>query len=102
MGENAEEAAVVAALPVPARSNPVSDELCKLRKALLAACPAEAVITFEFDGLLRVHIDARRVEDITQIETFLPALCGGIFTDAQRRLSANHSFFHRLTASVAR
>jgi hypothetical protein len=79
----------------------VSDELRRIMSALREACPRETILTFEYDGTLRVHIDARRVEDVTQIEILLPSMCGGIFSDAQRRLSANHSFFHRLSAIVA-
>ena len=86
---------------LPARPMLVSGELGRVMAKLRDSCPRETILTFEYDGTLRVHIDVRRVEDVTQIETLLPSMCGGIFSDAQRRLSANHSFFHRLSANVA-
>src|SRR4051794_22365262 len=83
------------------RSTTVSDELGRIMQIMREAFPAETTVTFEFDGALRVHIDVRALEDVTHIETVLPSMCGGIFSDPQRRLSAKHSFFHRLSANVA-
>ncbi len=53
---------------VPTRTTRVSDELGKIMRALRDACPQETTLTFEYDGTLRVHIDVRRVEDVTQVE----------------------------------
>ena len=91
----------IESIPIPSKSG-VSDELGRLLGILRGLCPRRAVILFEYDGALRVHIDIRRLEDVPVVETFLPSLCGGIFRDAQRGLSAKHSFFHRITATVAR
>ena len=71
--------------------------LCQPR-ILREVCPPESVISFEYDGALRLNIDVRRVEDVARIEALLPSLCGGIFHGAQRRLTARHSFFHRISA----
>ena len=80
----------------------VSDELGKLMGTLREHCGPEAVISFQFDGKLHVHIDVRDMEEIARLESILPSLCGGAFSELQRGLAAHHSFFHRLSARVAR
>ncbi|QIK97114.1 hypothetical protein G7076_02295 [Sphingomonas sp. HDW15A] len=80
----------------------VSDELARLTVVLREFCPPEAIVTFEYDGRLKLHIDVREVQDVARLEAVLPSLCGGIFHDTQRGLSAHHSFFHRISAAVAR
>jgi hypothetical protein len=80
----------------------VSDELGKLMGTLREHCSPEAVISFQFDGKLHVHIDVRDMEEIARLESILPSLCGGAFSELQRGLAAHHSFFHRLSARVAR
>ena len=87
---------------VPTPSTFISDQLPKMSAMLKQACPSDAVIRFEYDGQLRVHIDVRRFEDMAQVESMLPSLCGGIFGDVQRGLAKHHSFFHRVSALVAR
>ena len=74
----------------------------KLTDILHSVCPSDAVIAFEFAGALHVHIDVRSLEDMTRLETLMPSLAGGVFYDIQRGLAARRSFFHRLSASVAR
>lgn len=83
-------------------SRPITDELQRLTNMLVPICPKESVIRFEFDGRLHVHIDVRRFEDMTTVEALLPTACGGIFHDVQRGMVEKHSFFHRITAVVAR
>lgn len=84
-----------------ADSAPVCDALRKLTSMLASTCPKDSVAKFEFDGMLRLHLDVRRYEDMTTAEVLLPTMCGGIFTDVQRGVADKHSFFHRLTAVVA-
>lgn len=79
----------------------VSEELGRLTRILREICPPESVISFEYDGTLHLNIDVRRAEDVARIETLLPSLCGGIFHGTQRRLTARHSFFHRISAMVS-
>ena len=85
-----------------ARSTIVSDELNRIQGAVLSVCPTDSDVTFEFDGKLRINIDVRQLDDVARIETLLPTLCGGIFSDMQRGLVDNRPFFHRVTALVAR
>lgn len=85
-----------------AEPSPVSDELRKLTATLASVCPRESVIKFVYDGTLHLHLDVRRFEDLTGMEMLLPTLCGGAFHDVQRGMSDRHSFFHHLTAVVAR
>lgn len=89
----------IAVQPQPAT---VTEELGKLTGILREFCSPEAVITFEYNGALRVHIDVREVEEVAKLEAILPSLCGGAFYDTQRGLAAHHSFFHRISARVAR
>jgi hypothetical protein len=84
------------------RSTVVSDELSKLLTLLRDSLPAEATISFLFDGKLQVRIDVRQLEQVLAIEMILPTLGAGIFHDVQRGQAPNHSFMHRVTARVDR
>ena len=81
---------------------PVSSELRKLTAMLTTLCPKDSVIRFVFDGNLHLHLDVRDFEEMTTVEALLPTACGGVFHDVQRGMTEKHSFFHRLTALVAR
>jgi hypothetical protein len=100
----AEAAANPVVEPISAASRPliVSDELARITTAVSAIAPQDADITFEYDGKLRINIDIRKLEDLAKVETLLPGLCGGIFSNLQRGLVENHPFLHRLTALVDR
>ena len=92
----------VAPINIPPPPTTVSDELGKLMGTLREHCSPEAVIIFQFDGKLHVHIDVRDIEEVARLESLLPSLCGGAFSELQRGLAAHHSFFHRISARVAR
>jgi hypothetical protein len=94
--------ASVERMPAPARSTTISDELTRIRSAVQAICPEGATISFEFEDRLQINIDVRRVEHLARMETLLPSICGGIFSNLQRGLVDNRPFLHRLTADVAR
>ena len=81
---------------------PVTDELKKLTAVLQKICPTDANIAFEFDGKLHLHVQLRRFEDVTRLETALPSLCGGIFHDIRHGQVGRHSFLHRVSALVER
>ncbi len=100
-GEKGIRPADVQPIRAPQESMVVSDELGRLTSMLRDACPPEAVISFDYNGTLHLHVDVRLIEDVTKIEALLPSLCGGIFHSAQRRMTARHSFFHRVSASVS-
>lgn len=89
-------------IPAKPRQQIVSDELRRLRDALLAACPPEAEVSFQFENALHVHIDVRNVEHMTMVEALLPGMGAGLFSDLQRGDSPHRPFFHRITARVDR
>lgn len=89
-------------LPGQTRSTVVSSELGKLMDLLRASSPADAVISFLFDGALHVRIDVRTLEEVIAVELMLPSLAGGVFVGIQRGRAPNHSFLHRVTALVER
>ena len=97
-GEDGNKSAEILTIRGPHRNLVVSDELGRLTHILREICPPEGVISFEYDGILHLNIDLRRLEDIARIEALLPSLCGGIFHGAQRRFTARHSFFHRISS----
>jgi hypothetical protein len=99
---DAEATTKVERISVPTKATPVSDELSKLTAMLRGICPADALIAFEFDGKLHLHIYLRRFEDVTRLEVALPTLCGGIFHDVQHGQVGRHSFLHRVSALVER
>jgi hypothetical protein len=97
-----EASAKVERISLPSKETPVSDELSKLTAILHDICPPDALVGFEFDGRLHVHIQLRRFEDVTRLEVALPSVCGGIFSDVQHGQVGRHSFLHRVSALVAR
>lgn len=84
------------------RSTVITDELNKILDMLKDACPEGAVISFDFNGRLYVHIDVHSFEDLLKVEGILPILGGGIFHDMCRGDTPHRSFHHRLNAIVDR
>ena len=80
----------------------VTDELNRILSMLKGISPDGAVVSFDFDGRLHVHVDVHSVEDIHRIEAILPTLGGGIFHDLTRGETPHRPFYHRLTATVDR
>lgn len=89
-------------LPAVERSTIITDELNRLLGMLRSVCPPEAIISFDFDGRLHVHIDVRSQSDGALIEARLPALGLGLFHDIAHGSTPHHPFFHRVSALVAR
>ena len=88
--------------PAPTGARPVSDELDRIGKVVRSLCPKDTLISFEYDGRLHMHLDIRGLEEVARMETLLPTLEGGIFSDFQRGLVDNRPFLHRLTVRVDR
>ena len=99
---SAGEAANVESMFADPPSTPISDELGKLRGVLIEKLPREALVKFEFDGRLLLHVHVRSYEDLPVVEALLPSLCGGIFRNLQRGMTGHTSHRHRVTASVER
>lgn len=83
------------------RSTAVTDELNRILTMLCDVSPKGATISFDFDGRLHVHIDVRRREEVTLLESVLPSLGGGLFHSVSRGATPHHPFFHRISALVA-
>lgn len=83
------------------RSTTVTDELNRILTMLREIAPKDAVISFDFDGQLHVHLDVRRREEVTLLETVLPSLGGGLLHSLSRGATPHHPFFHRISARVA-
>ncbi|WP_380873562.1 hypothetical protein ACFB49_42300 [Sphingomonas sp. DBB INV C78] len=92
----------ISRIPSKPRAKIVSDELQKISALLVDACPSEAIVSFSYEGELRVHIDVRNLEHVTLVEAILPTLGAGLFNDIRRGSSPEHPFFHRVTADVDR
>lgn len=88
--------------PGPLSSSLITDELTKLSLLLRQVCPNDAVISFEFDGILYVHIDVRKGEDVTLVQAILPTLGMGLFHDLAIGKTPQRPFCHRVSARVAR
>ena len=100
--EKSSNADGVERIPAKPRTQAVSDELRRIKESLVAACPPEAIVTFQFDDALSVHIDVRSLEHVTVVEALLPAMGAGMFHDLQRARAPNRPFFHRVSALVDR
>jgi hypothetical protein len=99
---NAGEAGNVESMFAEPQPTPISDELGKLRGVLIEKLPRDALVKFEFDGKLSLHVYVRGYEDLAVVEALLPSLCGGIFRNLQRGMTRHSSFNHRVSASVER
>ena len=97
-----EATAGVAGNPPVATDRPVSSELDRITAAVRSLCPKDTQISFEYDGRLQMNLDIRGLEEVARMETLLPGLCGGIFSNLQRGLVDNRPFLHRLTVVVDR
>lgn len=84
------------------RSTVITDELNKILDMMIGACPKGAVISFDFDGRLHVHVDVHSFEDMLKVEGILPILGGGTFHDISRGDTPHRSFHHRVSAIVDR
>ena len=82
-------------------STTVTDELNRILSMLRVVTPQDATISFDFDGRLHVHIDVRRREEVTVLESVLPALGCGLFHSLRRGSVPHHPFFHRISTLVA-
>lgn len=86
--------------PALAGSTIVTDELNSILTMLKSACPANALISFDFDGKLHVHIDVHKREEVISVETMLGTVGLGLFHSITRSSTPHHPFFHRVTARV--
>lgn len=84
------------------KSTVISDELSKILSMLRDVSPAGAMISFDFDGKLHVHIDVRRGEDVVFLEGVLPTLGMGMFHGINVGTTPHHPFFHRVSALIDR
>lgn len=89
-------------LPVFPTTGTVTEELTRILALLRQSCPPEAVISFDFDGELHVHIDVRKKEDVTLVQAMLPMLGMGLFDCIRLGSTPHRPFFHRISALVAR
>lgn len=101
MSEGMAEKQSVERLP-DQRSTAITDELNKILDMLTTASPEGAIVSFDFDGRLHVHIDVRSFEDLLKVEGVLPILGGGMFHGVSRGETPHRPFFHRLSAIVDR
>lgn len=92
----------IESLPSQPRPKVISEELGRIAELVHGVAPADSVISFSFDKSLHVHIDVRKLEDVTRLEAVLPTLGAGLFSEIQRGSAPHHSFFHRLSALVDR
>lgn len=91
-----------AALDRTAGSLPVSAELEALQQVVEAACPPSSIVSFVFDGNLRVAVDVHTFEEASQVADALPSLAGGVFHDVSRGNTPGMSFRRRVSALVDR
>jgi hypothetical protein len=89
-------------LPASQQSTVVSDELNRILVILRETCPEGARISFDFDGTLHVHIDVRKREDATVVQTLLPKVGAGLFQKISLGGTPHHPFFHRVSAHISR
>lgn len=88
--------------PFPARrTTALTDELGRILNTVRGVAPEDAVISFDFDGRLHIHVDVRRREEVTLLEAVLPTLGCGRFHSLSRGATPHHPFSHRVSAMVA-
>lgn len=88
-------------LPASASCNVVTEELNRIVALVREACPENAEVCFDFDGRLHVHIDVRKLEDVTLVQAVLPDVGMGMFSNLSLGKTPNRPFSHRISALVA-
>lgn len=78
----------------------IETALDALARAIRAACPSGASVSFRFDRRLHVDIDVRTVEQAAAVERALPNLAQANFK-AIRRAKSPSPFLQRITAEVS-
>ncbi|WP_394729360.1 hypothetical protein [Altererythrobacter sp. GH1-8] len=101
-GETQPSASNVSAISPETRVSDGSRELRRLQGVLAQEFPGALTIAFDFEKDLFLRIDVRNIEETHMIAARLPSLCGGIFSEVRTGKSPAHSFFHRVSAKVAR
>ncbi|MDB5685272.1 MAG: hypothetical protein JWM38_1811 [Sphingomonas bacterium] len=89
----------VAKLPPPRGRQKIAPALQRLSDDLRRHCPADAIVSFRFDGRLHVDIDVRTLEQVALVEHMLPTGLNGTLENIRRGKSPL-SFFHRITAEI--
>ena len=78
----------------------VTDELNRILMLLRDVCPKGALISFDFDGRLHVHVDVRGGEQVSLVEAILPTVGHNLFHSFRRGKTPHRPFFHRVSALV--
>ncbi len=78
----------------------VTDELGSILRTVRERCPADARISFDFDGRLRLHVDVRTSEEVSKVETALASSRAGMFHSFSCGKTPHHPFFRRLSAVI--
>jgi hypothetical protein len=78
----------------------VTDELGGILRTVRDRCPAGALISFDFDGRLRLHVDVRTSEQLSHVETALATSRAGMFHSFTHGKTPHHPFFRRLSAVI--
>ncbi len=84
----------------PATDETLTDRLHRVLEVLRAEFPQAVDIGLEFDGKLHAHIDVRGGEEVCGVESRLPNLNDGMFTNVAHGATPHHPFFHRISAIV--
>lgn len=82
------------------QQTPISDELNTIMGVLRDALPHQAIVSFDFQRQLYVHIDVPRREDVILIEAQLPKAGQGLVRDIRRAATPRRPFWHRVSAVV--
>ena len=101
MGYPEQGNSTLAAVPSVPKLHSVAEELMRLKDMLRAEFPRAKNISFDYDTLLRVHIDVRTRDEAFLTEGKLSLLGGGMFSDIHRGSKPRHPFMQRISAVVA-
>jgi hypothetical protein len=78
-----------------------TQELNKIRALVRDACPVAREVSFDFDERLLVHIDVRKLEEVTLVQAVLPTVGMGMFQKISLGKTPFRPFSHRISAEVA-
>lgn len=76
----------------------VTDELGGILRTVRDRCPSDARISFDFDGRLRLHLDVRTADQVSNVESALAGTRAGMFHSFTRGKTPHHPFYRGLSA----
>jgi hypothetical protein len=78
----------------------MTEELGGILRTVREKCPADACISFDFDGRLHLYVDVRTSDQVSNVERARAGTRIGMFHSFTRGKTPHHPFYRRLSAVI--